>query len=381
MKSSANLLSQFALAVDSVEDHVCEVVRNLLMRHLIERCEAQHFEVLMDGIRVDGLHGQKPGLQTKWTSGQSRSFPLFTDDGEYRGQTAFAYHRNTKLWVTCQNDKSLNDPDADYLDLWSEVEDLPPYIAPNGASARTSILIPLSYGGRVFGVAFIEFAKKLSCTAELRAELDLMFAALARIIWLNHTTNNQLEDTKAAIEKLETSFGQDRSLFDQPSLFFAASSRADKDVIDVIHDVLKEKTEDRVQLVIWDEMHKSGPIGPEIIRAISTARYGVCYLSEPLDGEHRSEQRYDDNENVLFEAGMFEALTADPDAGLKGWIPIREEWPSLTDDPPFDIAGHRMVVVPRVSTAADGEAVLVVDSEALHEQLSRQIESLFEIGD
>jgi hypothetical protein len=95
MKSSATLLNQFALAVDNVEDHVCERVRNLLTRHLTDRCGAQHFEVLMDGIRVDGRYGQKPGLQTKWTSGQSRSFPLFTDEGDYRGQAAFAYHRNT----------------------------------------------------------------------------------------------------------------------------------------------------------------------------------------------------------------------------------------------------------------------------------------------
>lgn len=285
MKPTAVLLNQFALAVDNVEDYVCDRVRNLLTRHLTDRCGAQHFEVLMDGVRVDSQHGQIPGLQTKWTTGQSRSFALFNDEEEYRGQTAFAYHRNTKLWVTSGNDKSLNDPEADYLDLWSGIKDLPPYIAPTGDDARTSILIPLSYGGRVFGVAFMEFARELQCTVELRQELDLMFAALARIIWLNHTTNNQLEDTKAALEELERSFGQeDRSLFDRPSLFFAASSRADEEVIDVIRDVLKKQTDNRVRLVVWDEMHRAGPISPEIIKEISRALRGLLPVGAARSG-------------------------------------------------------------------------------------------------
>ncbi len=64
-----------------------------------------------------------------------------------------------------------------------------------------------------------------------------MFDALARIIWLNHTTNNQLYDTKRALELLERNFGQDRTVFDRPSLFFASSSRAEEDVVRFIREV------------------------------------------------------------------------------------------------------------------------------------------------
>ena len=230
-------------------------------------------------------------------------------------------------------------------------------------------MIPLSYGGRVFGVAGAEFGDKRTCTADARRDLDLMFDALSRIIWLNHTTNNQLYDTKRALEQLERSFGQDRSVFDQPSLFFAASSRAEETVVGIIRDVLEEQASDRLRLVVWDELHQSGPINPRIISEISRARYGVCYLSERLGGEQGDGQLYEDNRNVLFEAGMFEALTADADTSLEGWVPVREKWPDLTGDSPFDIAGHRMVVVPRNDDRSVNEA-------EFRTQLSRHLAEL-----
>jgi hypothetical protein len=65
------------------------------------------------------------------------------------------------------------------------------------APGRTSG-IPLHYGDRVFGTACLEFAFLLPCNEEIKRELDLMFETLARIIWLNHTTNNQLADIKRA---------------------------------------------------------------------------------------------------------------------------------------------------------------------------------------
>ena len=84
-----------------------------------------------------------------------------------------------------------------------------------------------------------------------------MFDALARIIWLNHTTNNQLNVSKRALDDLERRFGRDRSLFDQPSRFFAASSRADAAVA-TIREVLEEQTGDRIRLVVWNELHRAG---------------------------------------------------------------------------------------------------------------------------
>jgi hypothetical protein len=56
------------------------------------------------------------------------------------------------------------------------------------------------------------------------------------------------------------------------------------------------------------------------------SRFGICYLSEPTsDGAHQ----WDDNKNVVFEAGMLHERTrshAEQNQGEPtGWIPIREE--------------------------------------------------------
>lgn len=370
MKSPAALLNQFALAVDNVEDAVCDRLRQLLTGYFLDKAKAFHFEVLMDGIRIDTNAGNKPGLQTRWTAGEPRSIPIVREEGAYRGQCALAYDQSKKLWVTSVDDRPLRDPDAHYVDEWSGVADLPSYVPCEGGEARTSILIPLRYGGRVFGVACIEFERKLSCSDEVKRELDLMFDALARIIWLNHTTNTQLGDTKRALEELEKRFGQSESVLEEPSLFFAASSRADELVVRSIREVLSEKAAGQLRLVVWDELHRAGPINPQIVEAISSARYGVCYLSEPIEGPAVDGQLYSDNRNVLFEAGMFEALAVDTDSALAGWVPIRERR-EVAGDPPFDMAGHRMVFVPR-SDDHDG----MVDEAELKEELARQLDGL-----
>ena len=58
--------------------------------------------------------------------------------------------------------------------------------------------------------------------------------------------------------------------------------------------------------------------------------------------------RYDDNANVVFEAGMLHARTlvsSDTEGGEPaGWIPVREK---ASPDPPFDFAAERILVVPR----------------------------------
>ena len=56
----------------------------------------------------------------------------------------------------------------------------------------------------------------------------------------------------ATIEDLEKRFGRDRSVFDQPSLFFAASSRADEAVVASIREVLEEHTGERIRLVVCE---------------------------------------------------------------------------------------------------------------------------------
>lgn len=158
-------------------------------------------------------------------------------------------------------------------------------------------------------------------------------------------------------------------MFNQPSIFLAASGRADPDVVHSIREVLEERADGRLKLVVWNEMDESGPISTHIVNEISRARFGVCYLSESVQNPAPRGKRYQDNRNVLFEAGMLEALRIDEDAPLVGWVPIRESV-ELAGDPPFDIANLRMVFVPR---AKRGRAVKKTE---LKRTLASQLDAL-----
>jgi hypothetical protein len=77
-------------------------------------------------------------------------------------------------------------------------------------------------------------------------------------------------------------------------------------------------------------------------------------LSECADNPGPEELPYRDNPNVLFEAGMLQALTNAPSAEPVGWIPVREDV-RFSGPPPFDVAGERLVVVPRSNPGSFNE--------------------------
>ena len=104
-------------------------------------------------------------------------------------------------------------------------------------------------------------------------------------------------------------------------------------------DVLKEFS-GRLRVIQWNRIDDSDTITVQLAEAITTSRFGLCYLSEPQGASGN----YIDNQNVLFEAGMLHALTALSIHERSGWIPLRE---AQSPPPPFDFAGDRIEIVPR----------------------------------
>ena len=66
-------------------------------------------------------------------------------------------------------------------------------------------------------------------------------------------------------------------------------------------------------------MTDAGSISAQVISEITGSDFGIAYFSEPV-----KEGAFQDNPNVLFEAGMMQALTNAAGTLFKGWIPIRE---------------------------------------------------------
>lgn len=164
---------------------------------------------------------------------------------------------------------------------------------------KTSIILPLRDEGRVFGVLDLE-------------------------------STSFLEITELA----------------KPKLFLASSSKADQEANAVLRSVL-DTYSNRLEVVTWYEISKSGNINQHIIREILSSSYGVCYFSEAVDGPPAT--RYQDNPNVLFEAGMLHVLSYADQSSSEGSLPIRE---SKSPKLPFDFAAERILTVPRLQNGS-----------------------------
>ena len=156
-----------------------------------------------------------------------------------------------------------------------------------------------------------------------------------------------------------------------PQLFVAYSgverleteARAEHEtIIETIREVIGQFS-GILKAVYWEDATEAGNIANQVIRDIGNSEFGICYFSEPTkDGQ------FQDNANVLFEAGMMQALTNSTGAHLKAWIPIREKESTSI---PFDIASERLLLVDR----EDGKLDKTSFAEALRLRVAAFLES------
>lgn len=93
---------------------------------------------------------------------------------------------------------------------------------------------------------------------------------------------------------------------------------------------------ERFDIVFWEEMTDSGNINQQVAEAIMSCHLGVCYLSHRAGDDDGGPNRFADNPNVLFEAGMLYALKQSPFSQPANWIVVRED-EAVSDRAPFDL--------------------------------------------
>ncbi len=337
-RSFAEYLRQFALTVDIVNNEIFGEVKQLIQQYVKDALRIDYFEFMRASI-VD--HG--PGLSTLWPVPGILSNSIRDNDGNYNGQTAYVFDKGVSLWVVNKEKLALADT-TNYVDLWRGKTDLPAYVSPGSVREpiRTAIMIPMrDDSGRVFGVLDFESARYLGITEAAKRELSTIAEALSILYSLERTNSAQRESTRSAVHELEKTLKSKRlPRLSKPVLFLAFSSKADSAVIGLIREVLGDY-EDNLEVVVWDRISKSGNISSHIIDDILSSRYGVCYFSEPAEN---SASKYQDNPNVLIEAGMLHAQYHSDADSSDGWIPIRE-----IDSPPlpFDFIAERVLKVSR----------------------------------
>ena len=343
----------FALAVDFIDDAIVDDLKELLQCYFMETLGVCYFRLLMEGTGTETPDGVLPTLETVWSSREDRrgDVALYARDGCSSGHLALAFESRRPLWITARDGSLLTTDNVELVDSWSRMKSLPDYVNYGDSSARTSIVVPLSYGERLFGVMDLEFEQYMTASTRGKEVIRLIEDAVSRIFWLNEMSRTQRDDTRAAFNVLERSYHHSTSPLQRHTVFLASSGRADAEVMSVILRVLGE-FDDVFDVKYWKAEASAGNIAEQVRAAISDAEFGVCYISEPSP-DATSKYRFLDNPNVLFEAGMIQMLHEMRDDHtdlVSRWIPVREG-PGLTPPLPFNFAGDRVVLVPRADAS------------------------------
>ncbi|MDJ0676521.1 MAG: nucleotide-binding protein [Calothrix sp. MO_167.B42] len=357
ISSFSQYLYQFALSVDLVNQEIIDNIREIIWQYLNKPLGLCFTEELHP-TKVNN----EPGLTIIWGKGTDQkgySNVLKKPDGSYYGQASYAYAYNKPMWIVDGNSSPLYQTE-NYEDYWSKSTDIPKYWKFHEHETKTSIMIPLKISQSIYGIWNLESVTHLEFDKKITEELLLIAKSLALLLNLYNSTERRLKCTKEAVENLKISSERLPLKFSENNtIFLASSSKAKRDVIGAIRNVLDQFSS--YKIVYWKEISDSGNINEQIINAINSSSFGIVYLSEP-----NMNHDYQDNPNTLFESGMFQALSNEPSSPVFGWIPIREKEGLRI---PFDLASDRILIVPRLKT---GE----LNSEYFCRELKERIDAL-----
>jgi hypothetical protein len=356
----AGQLEHFAQSVDIVDDRTFEAVRRLVYQYVTTELKGAYFELMKEQITENG--DREIRIQTFWSS-QNRHHLWTVHADQNNNPVAEAFRMGSPLWLLDTNKEPLTEAGR-YKDYWSGLTRMTAY-QPSVPPVRTLLAVPL-FCRRRLGVYFIEIPEYIERNNVATTELKRLADALAILLELWYLNRTQAEYTSEALADLNQMLAAAKfPRLAKPHFFVASSKRADPAVTGILADVL-DGYSDRLEFTDWAEMTAAGNISLQIGEEIGRSRFGICYFSEPAgDGDHQ----YDDNKNVVFEAGMLHERTrshAEQNSGEPtGWIPIREE-----DSPsaPFDFSGERILHVPRAQSR--------VNEHRFRELLTRRIDTL-----
>lgn len=373
----------FSMTVDFVDDDLMEDVTSLLESSFEEAWRICFFRVLLSGYSIQTDTGDVPALNTVWAKTDSKmgDMQIAKDNGDPTNQTTYAFLFRKPLWIRATDGSKLTRHTASpecLVNEWPGLPNpptLPAYRDYGGGDSRTSVVLPLHYGGRMFGVINLEFLDSIEISTRAMKTANQFAESLARIFWLHETNRTQLNDSQDALRRLQTGYDTAAHAFRGRTVFLASSGRADKTVVETLRAILETEFAEYFSVEYWAEDSSSGGINDQVRASIAAAEFGICYMSEPVK-EPVDNVQYFDNPNVLFEAGMFQMAhqlrddASDYDAAR--WIPVRENM-DITTPLPFDFASDRILTIPRV----DGE----VDVEKFTEQIRKAVKDLiFALG-
>lgn len=357
-------LLRFASGTSFIDQGIFNQVYNKVRRYVKSVLHIDTFEMLI-GIKVNGRQGLQPlwGRKFGFTAYQLRN----PENGDLEGQCALCYESANPLWIISEDQVPLSDEGATYIDLWSNTKEIPRYKEFKSEGNSTLISLPMTRAdGSVFGVADFESQERLEPSSRAKAEFEKLAEAMASL----YITLQEVGTKQEKIEGIITDLGEGLSKKDpfrlvKPRIFFAFSAKADLEVVGAIEEVLG-KYSHKLEVRNWQRFTQTGNINQHIMEEISASKFGLCYLSERVESENGL--NFQDNPNVLFEAGMLQALSRSPVSEPKDWVPVRE---TLGPPVPFDFSVDRVLMVSRNQAGELNRASLIAELQKRMDDLLR----------
>ena len=230
---------QFARAVDFIDDSTFTRVRKL-----IEDYTKNTLNVAVTRFMLESGQHENPslipyGLATKEVF---LARPIREANGEYGGQTCFAFDIQKPLWIVSAEGEPEELIDAEhYEDRWYGRQGIPKYVKTEDRPIRTSIVLPLRNDReRLFGVLNFETEERLDITESAKSELQHLADAISIVYRAKCMTKARKNRSLEALHSLEAALRHKPPKLTKPNIFIASASRARTDVIRAIDEVFRD---------------------------------------------------------------------------------------------------------------------------------------------
>ena len=284
-----NKLLDFANIADILDEDSFIKIQEYIESYLAEVLNIKYVRLMLMKETVDGqLMLVKYALNRE----EETLLPIKNGD-DYNGQMAYAFAKNRRLWITADSEESTLNSCEKYIDHWSGIssEELPKYRQINSeVNIKTSIIIPIrrnkNDNNNILGVVNFESKEYLHFNKHAEQELKDISYTLGKLFQLFELRRFQKSNTFAVIRELKNELNDFTKEFEgyfferKPEVFFAFSSRADKEVTGIIRELIVNDFSKDLKLVPWDDDKNLGAITPQMLENIKSADYLICYLSE-----------------------------------------------------------------------------------------------------
>ena len=350
-------LLQFVDSVDILEERSFKKIISLIEKYVEKSLDIKYVKVM--GIS-ESMSDTGEALSELFTND---NIPIDKDMRD-KGQMPFSFMRRKKMWITPHSPKQILRKSKGYIDLWSEVEEIPKYRSFDEQSKkRTSIILPLFHDFRpkeCIGVVNFESDEYLEPTSIAKEVLERLSKVISTALRLYNIRLQFQESTRKSLNTLELAVEEPCFKLTKPKLFFGYPKNSEDDVLAMIKEIIDEDYSKDIIMSDWSEKRLPEQITDAIFNEITNSQYGIYYFSELNDDENS--HKYQDNRNVIFEAGLHQGRDSDAN-----WILIREE---ESENISFDFNNFRRIDVPRDSKGTlKKEAFKVLLKETLDAML------------